>query len=58
MGKSALDELNGVHKVTSGFHRGKEINTVSYDAEVVTPEEMITALKNAGTYIGTADDAE
>jgi len=41
--------------VTKGFHGGKEINSVTFDASQVTQDEMITALKKAGTYIGTAD---
>jgi hypothetical protein len=45
--------LQGVQKVERGFHGSKEINTVWYDSTVVTIEEMETALKNAGTYLGT-----
>jgi len=44
--------LKGVKKVEKGFRGSNEINTVYYDSEVITIEEMETALKDAGTYIG------
>ena len=56
VGKSALEGLKGVKKVTSGFKGFREINTVTYDAGMITPDEMVSALKNAGTYIGRADE--
>jgi copper chaperone CopZ len=55
VGKAALDGLDGVKKVTRGWHWGREINTVTYDSEVITPEEMVAALKAAGTYAGTVE---
>jgi hypothetical protein len=42
-----------VKRVEKGFSYLKEINTVYYDPAVITVEEMVTALKNAGTYLGT-----
>jgi len=39
-----------------GFKGFKEINTVVYDAGLITPDEMVEALKTAGTYLGTAED--
>jgi hypothetical protein len=39
--------------VTRGFHHAREINEVTYDSTLITPETMIDALKKAGTYIGT-----
>ncbi len=54
MGKAALDGLPGVKKVTSGWHRFREANTVDYDPNIITPDEMVSALKAAGTYIGIA----
>ena len=57
VGKSALEELDGIHKITNGFRGSREINTVAYDADKLTPEKMITALKTAGTYIGIAEQA-
>lgn len=38
--------------MTNGFYKYKEINTVDYDPMLVSPEEMIEALKKAETYIG------
>ena len=40
-------------RVEKGFRHFKEINTVYYDPAVITIEEMETALKKAGTYLGT-----
>ena len=56
VGKSALEGLKGVKKVTRGFQGFREINTVTYDAGMITPDEMVSALKNAGTYIERADE--
>jgi copper chaperone CopZ len=53
VGKAALEGLAGVKKVTRGFHGFREINTVTYDPDVIGPEQMVAALKMAGTYIGT-----
>jgi len=55
VGKAALDGLQGVKKVTRGFSGMREINTVHYDPDAITTDEMIKALKDAGTYIETAD---
>ena len=41
-------------KVTSGFQGSREINTVAYDPDVISAEEMVAALKAAGTYRGIA----
>lgn len=38
----------------NGFRGAKETNTVSYDPARITVEEMVDALKRAGTYRGTA----
>ena len=54
VGKSALDGLEGIKRIENGFHNSKEINTVYYDASIITIEEMEDALKKTGTYIGTA----
>ena len=56
VGQNALEGLKGVNKVDKGFRDSREINTVHYDSEKITIQEMETALKNAGTYIGTLDD--
>lgn len=42
-------------KVEKGFRNSKEINTVYYDPNVITIEEMEMALKKAGTYLGTLE---
>jgi hypothetical protein len=55
VGKAALDGLDGVKEVTRGWRWGREINTVTYDPEVITPEEMVAALKAAGTFAGTVE---
>ena len=54
VGKSALDGLKGVEKVSSGWEGAKETNTVIYDPDSVTLKEMEKALKQARTYRGTA----
>jgi hypothetical protein len=54
VGKAALVGLPGVQNVTKGWKDFKEINTVTYDPEVVTSDEMVNELKKAGTYRGTA----
>ena len=54
VGQAALEGLDGVKKVTKGFHGFKEINTVYFDPAVITTEEMEDALKKAETYRGTA----
>jgi hypothetical protein len=41
-------------KVTSGFRRTREINTVVYDPQTITEKEMIEVLKRAGTCRGAA----
>jgi hypothetical protein len=56
VGKAALEGLPGVHQVLSGFQGFREINTVIYDPGVITPEQMISALKKSGTYIGVAQE--
>jgi len=52
VGKSALEGLDGVKSVTSGFSGSREINTVVYDPTMITRDQMVTALKKAGTYTG------
>ena len=53
MGRSALEGLDGIKSVDSGFSGLREINTVTYDPGMVSREEMVSALKEAGTYRGT-----
>jgi copper chaperone CopZ len=55
VGKSALEGLDGVKSVTSGFSGFREINTVVYDPAVITRDRMVSALEKAGTYTGTRE---
>ena len=55
VGASALEGLDGVTDVTKGFRGSKEINTVTYDPEKVSVEQMTEALEEAGTYRGVAE---
>jgi copper chaperone CopZ len=55
VGKSALEGLDGVKSVTRGFSGFREINTVTYDPTVITRDQMVSALKKAGTYTGTRE---
>ena len=56
VGKAALDGLDGVKKVDKGIQRNKlwfkETNTVVYDPQQITVDEMKSALQKAGTYKG------
>lgn len=54
VGEEALEGLKGVETVNNGFHDFKETNTVWYDPALINIEEMEKALKDAGTYLGTA----
>jgi hypothetical protein len=47
--------LTGVQGVTTGFRGRREINTVTYDPNRVQPEEMVSVLKKARTFIGIAE---
>lgn len=40
--------------IEKGFRGFREINTVTFDPSVVTVDEMIEALRQAGTYRGRA----
>jgi len=44
-----------VQSVTRGFSGFREINTVTYDPAVISREQMVSALKHAGTYLGTKE---
>ena len=57
VGKSALEGLSGVKKVKSGWHNLKETNTVYYDPEAVSIEQMEAALKKAKTYQGAVSES-
>jgi copper chaperone CopZ len=55
VGKAALEGLPGIKQVTRGWHNFREINTVTYDTGIVTPDDMIAALKRAGTFRGVVE---
>jgi len=55
VGKAALEGLPGIIKVTRGWHNFREINTVVYDPDIITPDAMVAALKRAGTYRGMVE---
>jgi len=44
-----------VKQVENGFRGFREINTVTFDPSLVTVGEMAAALREAGTYRGTAE---
>ena len=56
VGKAALDGLDGVKKVDKGIQRNRlwfrETNTVVYDPQQITVDEMKSALQKSGTYKG------
>ena len=54
VGQDALEGLRGVKLVNKGFQDSKETNTVWYDPAEIHIDEMEKALKDAGTYLGTA----
>ena len=56
MGKSTLEGLQGVTSVDKGFRFHKEINTVYYEADKITIEDMEAALKAAGAYKGIIEE--
>jgi len=44
-----------VKQVENGFRGFREINTVTFDPGLVTVGDMVGALREAGTYRGTAE---
>ncbi|MBN1574798.1 MAG: hypothetical protein JW984_16500 [Deltaproteobacteria bacterium] len=53
-GNKILSGLEGVKRVENGTEEGKEFNTVYYDPNIITEEEMAGALKAQNVYIGTS----
>ena len=45
-----------MYQVTKGWKGWREINTVTYDPEKITVEEIVEILKEAGTYRGTVPE--
>jgi hypothetical protein len=56
VGRAALEGLQGIKEVKRGFRGFREINTVVYDPNIITPDEMVSALKAARTYLGVAEE--
>jgi hypothetical protein len=54
VGEAVLEGLKGVELVNSGFDDFKETNTVWYDPALIRIDQMERALRDAGTYLGTA----
>jgi hypothetical protein len=54
VGEDVLEWLKGVKLINNGFLNFKETNTVWYDPAVIRIDEMEQALKDAGTFLGTA----
>ena len=54
VGENVLEGLKGVKLINNGFLNFKETNTVWYDPAVIRIDEMEQALKDAGTFLGTA----
>jgi hypothetical protein len=44
--------------VSKDFRGFREINTVTFDPSLISPEQMISTLKQAGTYIGVSQAQE
>ena len=55
MGKVALEGLKGVKEVKKGLRGFREINAVMHDPSMITTDEIVSALKAAGTYRGMAE---
>jgi len=52
--EEVLEGLKGVEHVSSDFHDATETNIVWYDPALIRVDQMEKALKDAGTYLGTA----
>lgn len=58
VGEAALEGLKGIKRIDKGFHNLKEINTVYYEASIISIEKMVEALKKTGTYLGIAKEVD
>jgi len=54
VGEEALEGLQGVELVSSDFRNSMETNIVWYDPAFIGIDQMEKALKEVGTYLGTA----
>lgn len=56
MSEEVLDGLRGVERVYSHYIDPYEANTVWYDPDLITVEQMEKALKDAAVYLGTVKE--
>ena len=54
MAEEALEGLKGVELVSSDFHDSMETNIVWYDPALISVDQLEQAIKDTGTYLGTA----
>jgi len=52
--EEALEGLKGVELVNSSFRNSMETNIVWYDPALISVDQLEKAIKDAGTYLGTA----
>ena len=55
MSEEVLDGLKGVERVSSHWLDSHEANTVWYDPALINIEQIETALKDGGGYLGTVN---
>ena len=53
MSEEALDGLNGVELVNSGYHGSMETTAVLYDPALISIDQIEKVLKDIGIYLGT-----
>lgn len=56
MSEEVLEGLSGVERVYSHYLDPHEANTVWYDPEVISVEQMEEALKDGAGYLGTVNE--
>jgi hypothetical protein len=56
VGRAALAGRPGIEEILSGWRGFRETNTVLYDPQIISVEEMVRILEKAGTYRGQADN--
>jgi len=52
--EEALEGLKGVELVSSDFRNSMETNIVWYDPAAISIDQLEQAIKDTGTYLGTA----
>jgi hypothetical protein len=55
VGRAALAGRPGIEEVLSGWRGFRETNTVLYDPDLISVDEMVVILEEASTYRGTTD---